>query len=115
MERECLAVVKSIQHFDVYLSGVPFTVKTDHQCLRFMSTLKNQSGRLQRWGLQLQPYKFDVVYRPGSQNDNADGLSRQAYDSAPTDDRMCRDEIPGFHPLPGEGAVLRIKSPGKEP
>ena len=30
-----------------------------------------------RWALALQPYQFRVVHRPGTQNGNVDGLSRQ--------------------------------------
>ena len=33
VELECLAVISSVQHFRVYLTGVEFTVQTDHKCL----------------------------------------------------------------------------------
>ena len=36
VERECLAIVDSIKHFEVYLTGVPFTVVTDHGCLKYL-------------------------------------------------------------------------------
>ena len=37
------------------------------------------SGRLARWFDTLADLDFTIAYRPGSQNGNADGLSRQAW------------------------------------
>lgn len=36
VEWECMAIVKAIDHFSVYLTGVPFTVVTDHLCLQYL-------------------------------------------------------------------------------
>ena len=41
--------------------------------------MRNTNGRLMRWALALQPFSYTVVYRPGSQNANADALSRQSW------------------------------------
>ena len=78
-EQECLAVVEAVKHFRVYLSGVLFTIVTDHSSLRYLTQMKDENGHLARWSLELQPYLFDVVHRPGSQNANADGMSRQSW------------------------------------
>ena len=43
--------------------------------------VKDATGRLARWSLLLQQYDFDIVYRPGKQNDNADDLSRRPYET----------------------------------
>lgn len=37
------------------------------------------TGKLARWNLRLQEYDFEICYRPGSRNANADGLSRLAF------------------------------------
>ena len=79
-EQECLAVVEAVKHFRVYLTGVPFRVQTDHRCLMYLDKLKDESSRLTRWALTLQPYNFVVTHRPGRLNANADGLSRQAWE-----------------------------------
>lgn len=46
VEKECLAIVSAVRHFHVYLDGVPFTVFTDHNCLRFLHNMKDVRGRL---------------------------------------------------------------------
>ncbi len=82
VEIECLAVVEAVFHFRVYLSGRKFTVMTDNKALTYLEQFKNETSRLTRWALSIQPYVFGVVHRPGQQNGNADGLSRQ-YDEIP--------------------------------
>ncbi len=64
-EKECLAVVKGIDHFAVYLLGRKFLLQTDHKGLQQMKTMDNRIQRLMRWALTLQPYNFDIQYRPG--------------------------------------------------
>ena len=49
---------------------------TDHRALSFLSSSKLQPDCLARWALLLQEYNFSVKNRPGSQNGNADALSR---------------------------------------
>ena len=78
VEKECLAIKLGIQAFRVYLLGRPFVVQTDHRSLEWLHRLKETNGRLTRWSLSLQPYKFTVLHRPGKENANADGLSRGA-------------------------------------
>ena len=79
VEKECLAIKLGIQTFRVYLLGRPFTIVTDHRSLEWLDRIKENNGRLTRWSLFLQPYQYTVVYRPGTQNGNADGLSRAPW------------------------------------
>ena len=76
VEKECLAIVWAIDRFQSYLFGKPFTVRTDHSPLQYLSRMKSASGRLTRWALQIQPYQFVVEAIPGSENRFADYLSR---------------------------------------
>ena len=76
IEKECLAIVWSLQVFHVYLYGQKFSIETDHQPLPWLGRMKNNNQRLTRWALSIQPYRFEIRHRSESSNGNADGLSR---------------------------------------
>ena len=78
-ELEGLAVYKSIFFFDHFLYGRKFVVFTDHQALVSLLRSKRLNKRLQGWILRLMEFDFEIIYRPGSANADADGLSRQAW------------------------------------
>ena len=82
-ELEGLAVVAAVLHFDTYLVSQPFSIETDHRALTFLNTTKHTNGRLARWALALQPYSFQITYRAGSSNANADALSRCQEEELP--------------------------------
>ena len=73
---ECLAVIWAVDKFRPYLYGTHFELRTDHAALQYLMTAQSLSGRLLRWSLLLQEYRFDIRYSPGLANGNADGLSR---------------------------------------
>ena len=75
-ELECLAVVRAVEHFKVYLDGTHFEVLSDCSCLRWLFNMSNPSSRLFRWSVKLSAFDFTVRYRPGSTNQVADALSR---------------------------------------
>ena len=60
------------------LLGRPFKIQTDHRALVWLNQLKDKNSRLTRWSLSLQPFKFEVAHRVGTDNSNADALSRAA-------------------------------------
>ena len=73
LEKECLAIKLATQAFTL---GKPFIVQTDHRALEWLDRLKENNAKLSRWSIALQPFKFQVRYRPGKDNSNADSLSR---------------------------------------
>ena len=79
-EIECLVIVDTIRHFEAYLVGRKFILDKDHQALEYLATKKSPNKRLTRWSLFLQEFNFELKYRPGSRNSNADGLSRQNWE-----------------------------------
>ena len=78
IEREALAIVWGVQKFERFLYGQHFILETDHQPLQYLNNAKFQNGRLMRWALALQPYRFTVHAIKGCQNVGADFLSRHA-------------------------------------
>ena len=78
IEKECLALVLSIQHFEVYLNSSvkPIVVFSDHNPLTFLHKLKNKNQRLLRWSLLLQEYDLDIRHIRGRDNVIPDTLSR---------------------------------------
>ena len=77
-ELELLAVIWSLKKFRHYILGSRFLLQTDHIALASIRNTKEvYSGRLARWVLSLQEYEpFDIEYRRGITNSNADALSR---------------------------------------
>ncbi|MGI9458903.1 MAG: RNase H-like domain-containing protein, partial [Pirellulales bacterium] len=76
IEWEALAVVWSVKTLRHYLLGRKFTIVTDHAPLRWLMSPNHMSQRLTKWSLSLQEFDFDIQYRSGKQNFNADALSR---------------------------------------
>jgi len=78
-EKECLAVVHALKKWRHYLhGGMQFTVKSDHQALRWLMSLREPKGRLARWMIEVQDYDFVVEYAPGQSMAVADTLSRDS-------------------------------------
>ena len=75
-DRELLAVRYFTDYFRHYLLGRHFLVRSDHQALRWLFTLKNPKDRVARWIEILSAFNFSVEYRPGNKHGNADGMSR---------------------------------------
>ncbi len=93
IELEALAVVESIKHFAHFLFGASFTVLTDHR----LTSLLTSNRRLQGMALKIMQYDVCIQYREGSRNENADGLSRQSWESLESEEMehpvMEDDEI----------------------
>lgn len=70
------------EKFREYLLGTKFTVFTDNNPLSYLRTAKLGAVE-QRWASQLALFDFEIKYRPGDTNQNADALSRLGDHSAP--------------------------------
>jgi transcription elongation factor Elf1 len=76
VEKGLLAIVWACKHFRPYLLGRKFQIVTDHKGLTWIFNVKDPSSRLMRWKLLLEEYDYEIQYRAGQRNCNADSLSR---------------------------------------
>ncbi|CAB3985250.1 Transposon Ty3-I Gag-Pol poly [Paramuricea clavata] len=83
MKLEMLALKCAVtDKFRSYLLGSNFTIYTDNNPLKYLQTAKLGAVE-QRWASQLASFKFDIVYRSGKSNANADALSRLPHHDCP--------------------------------
>ena len=78
-KRELFAITRLVKHFDVYLRGTSFVIRTDHASLQFIKTLKEIPNHFQRWIMMLEEYSYRIVIRKGTLHANADALSRGCH------------------------------------
>ena len=93
IDKEGLALIFGVKKFHNYLYGRKFTLYTDHKPLvnLFERAIPAMAAaRIQRWALTLSAYEFDIVYREGLANANADAMSR-----LPLTDKPKAAPIPG--------------------
>ena len=78
IEKEALAIVLSLQHFEVYLDAAikPIPVFTDHNPLTFLHKTKSKNQKLLRWCLIIQEFDIEIHHVKGKENLVADALSR---------------------------------------
>ncbi|KFD64528.1 hypothetical protein M514_23375 [Trichuris suis] len=72
IEKEAQAIIEAVRHWQHYLIGRHFTIKTDQRCVSFMfdrhhrSKIKND--KIIRWRAELSCLDYDIVHRPGREN-----------------------------------------------
>ena len=76
IERELLSIVWATKHFRPYIYGRKFTIYSDHKPLEWLMSVKDPGSRLVRWRLKLAEYDYEIKYKAGKLNTNADALSR---------------------------------------
>ena len=77
MKLELLGLKWAItEKFRDYLLGGEFTVYTDNNPLSYLKSAKLAAAEM-RWVSQLAQFNFNIKYRSGRSNANADALSRQ--------------------------------------
>ena len=64
-ECECYSVVWSVTKLRPYIERLTFTVRTDHDALRWLMTISDSTGSLVRWRLRLSEFDLTVKYHPG--------------------------------------------------
>lgn len=93
VEKELLAIVWSVKRFRPYLFGQSFKIRTDHKPLIFLYNNKNPSSRLVRWRVDMDEYQYEIEYKSGKSNLNADALSRIILPNVHTDPSSSLPQI----------------------
>jgi len=92
--KELLSAVTFIHHFQPYLLGHQFSLRTDHGSLKWLQNFKEPEGQLARWVEQLQEYNFEIVHRPGRRHTNADAMSRRPCSQCQRPESECSSSEP---------------------
>mgnify|MGYP002347081212 CR=1 FL=1 len=93
-EKECLAIVDSMNFYRHFLLGREFIIRTDHFSLTYLiSQQKTPQHRIARWIDTLAEYNFCIKHLSGSKHTVADGLSRIPRPTAGTAEEKGRKII----------------------
>ena len=88
-KRELLAIRASIEQWAHHLRMEEFVLRTDHQALKWVSTMKCNDRAMLNWASYVRTFKFEIEHRPGRLHSNADALSRAPRRKCGIDG--CRD------------------------
>ena len=75
-DKEMFAILFAVKKWHYFLMGRHFTIRTDHQPLKYLLEQKLTTPSQHVWLAQLMTYDFDITYKKGSENRVADALSR---------------------------------------
>ena len=98
---ELAAVIFFVEKYRHYLSHRVFLLRTDHQALNYLKTLKEPRGMEARWFSTISDFDFFMLHRAGSRHGNADALSRAPH---------VIGAIQRFHPDLDDSILEGIKS-----
>jgi hypothetical protein len=103
-DREMFAQFYGITQLKQFLGGRQFTLKTDHNNLRYWLA-ESASPKVQRWRIALSEYDFEIEYIKGELNIVADALSRLVVITDMTREEK-NDLVAKFHgPVEGHSGV----------
>ena len=84
---ELLALVKCMRKWEHILKyKPPFLVYMDAASLKYIVNLKSEETIFQHWYAELAQFEFIVIHKKGSENVNADALSRAKHLDEPTEE-----------------------------
>lgn len=95
-KREFLARKWAIcDKFKDYLYSQQFTVLTDNNPVTYVLTTAKLNGTGHRWLADLAAFNFDIKYRPGKHNSDADALSRLPI-RIDAVQALCNSAVPSY-------------------
>ena len=77
-DKEMLVIIQALEEWRHYLQGAkePFEIWTDHQNLKYFTTMKKLNRRQACWALFLSKFNFLLHHRLGKTAGKPDALSR---------------------------------------
>ena len=78
-DRECLAVVAACKKLRPYILGRKVVIFGDHTAVKWIFNKTDISGIHARWKVTMSEFDYEVKSKPGSQNGNADAMSRMTH------------------------------------
>jgi hypothetical protein len=106
------AVVFGVRKFRHWLWGCRFIIYTDHRALVYLEKLREKSARVTRMFEFLAPFQFELRYRKGTCNSNADGFSRNALGVDLPDQQVDTGDCEGVaDSVDAFNVVVDIKEP----
>src|SRR4030088_2057664 len=90
-DRELLAVVDILKHYEPELLGTKFFVVTDHRALVYWSSKRLLSTRQVHWADFLANFDITFQYRRGQENIAVDALSLKTIDTPTVREREAED------------------------
>lgn len=92
-KQEYLALKWAIcEKFKDYLYGTDFTVFTDNNPLTYVLTSAKLDAAGHRWLAALSTFRFNIKYRAGKSNGDADGLSRRPQAASQEDEHFLQEK-----------------------
>ena len=79
-EKELLAIINCLKKFKTLILGIPITIRSDHQALKFLKPDNAWNDRIVRWMLFIQQFNYELEHIRGTENVVADILSRNPVD-----------------------------------
>ncbi|KAA8520754.1 hypothetical protein F0562_014974 [Nyssa sinensis] len=117
--KEMLAIIEAIRMWRPYLLGQKFYIQTDQRSLKYLLEQRMVTPEQQKWVAKLLGFDYEILYRPGRENNAADALSKVA--GSPTLDALSIsrahiwEEIKAVavgHPYMDQIRNLAIANPG---
>ena len=103
IEKELLGIIWGTKQFRQFLFGKKFKVVTDHKPLVYLKNITDPGSRLVHWQEHLEGLEFEVIYKKGILNGNADALSRMFLTTVVSDEekleiiKECHSSIMAGH------------------
>ena len=111
--KELLAIYYFCQHFNHYLYGKRFTLRTDHKAITFMLKTKNPiTPQFQTWLNYLSSLDINMIFRKGINHGNADMLSRNTCETC--SQCLTKHENPSKGKMKTRILTIMTENGGKE-